>query len=382
MSANAWSNTWALTKARIRLGLRNRAFFFFSLLMPLIFLFGAVVVFHKEATDWVGYILGAILTLTVMGSFWGLSVQLVTFREQGILRRFRLAPIGAGPMLASSIISNYFMTLPVVAIEVLVCRWVFHMQSWGNLWAILVLVTIGSAAFLAFGLIVASVTNTMQETQMINNLIWSGFLFLSGATIPLVKFPIWMRRVSLFIPATYLATGLESAGAGLAEAAEVLTDVMALAIGLWVAFEISRRLFRWEPESKVSGRAKLWVVVALIPFLLFGVYENIWGNRLNRVQRDLDERLEDRVERAAAADHAEHQLRDEPAVLGREVRFREGVIDQFGGEGVAGARAVEYVGRNLACGRHDSTSGPNRTSGVTGWPRRNSTTLIRFLPEG
>jgi ABC-2 type transport system permease protein len=288
MSANAWSNTWALTKARMRLAMRNRAFFFFSLVMPMIFLFGVVFIFGKESTNWVGYILGAILTVTVMGSFWGLSVQLVTFREQGILRRFRLAPVGAGPMLASSILSNYFMTLPAVVIEVLVCRWVFHMQSWGNLWALFILVTIGSATFSAFGLIVASVTNTMQETQMINNLIWSGFLFLSGATIPLAIFPLWIRRISLFMPATYLATGLEAAGADLASAAEIATDLVALAIGLWVAFEISRRLFRWEPEAKVPGRAKLWVVVALIPFLLFGAYENIWGSRLERIQREFE----------------------------------------------------------------------------------------------
>src|SRR5579864_7557905 len=128
-------NTWSLTKARMRLALHNRAFFFFSVVMPLIFLFGALFISGKKSGGWVGYILGAIITLTVMGSFWGLSVQLVTFREQGILRRFRLAPVGAGPMLASSIVSNYFMALPVVLLEILVCRFAFHMQSWGNLWA-------------------------------------------------------------------------------------------------------------------------------------------------------------------------------------------------------------------------------------------------------
>ena len=42
----------------------------------------------------VPYLLAEVLALTVMGSFWGLSVQLVTFREQGILRRFRVAPVG------------------------------------------------------------------------------------------------------------------------------------------------------------------------------------------------------------------------------------------------------------------------------------------------
>lgn len=282
------SSTWTLTKMRLRLALRNRAFFFFSLVMPLIFLFGAVALIGRGRTEWVGYILGAILTTTVMGSFWGLSVQLVTFREQGILRRFRLAPLGAGPMLASSILSNYFLVLPVVAFEILVCRWAFHMQSWGDLGAILLLVTVGSATFSALGLIVASVTNTMQETQMINNLIWMGFLFLSGATIPLAVFPGWLQRVSLFIPAQYLATGLESAATSLTTRTEMITDTTALVLGLLVSFEVSRQLFRWEPEAKAPRSAKLWVLAALVPFLAFGVWESAMGTRLNHIKQNFD----------------------------------------------------------------------------------------------
>src|ERR1700683_4424734 len=131
--------------------MRNRAFFFFSLLMPLIFLFGAVALLSRSSRDWVPYILGAVLTTTVMGSFWGLSVQLVTFREQGILRRFRLAPLGPGPLLASSILAKYFMALPTVALEILICRWVLHMPQWGNLWAVLLMITLGSITFSSFG---------------------------------------------------------------------------------------------------------------------------------------------------------------------------------------------------------------------------------------
>ena len=275
--------TWTLTKMRVRLAMRNRAFFFFSFVMPLIFLFGAITFLGKGRTEWVGYILGAILTTTVMGSFWGLSVQLVTFREQGILRRFRLAPLGAGPMLASSILSNYFLILPVVVFEIVVCRLAFHMQSWGNLGAIFLLVTVGSATFSSLGLIVASVTNTMQETQMINNLIWMGFLFLSGATIPLSVFPNWLQRVALFIPAQYLATGLEFSATRQASAYELIEDLVALVIGLLVAFEVSRQLFRWEPEAKVPRNAKLWVLAALVPFLAFGTWELTSGRRLQHI---------------------------------------------------------------------------------------------------
>jgi hypothetical protein len=286
MASNVLANTWTLTKVRVLLAMRNRTFLFFSLFMPLGFLFFFVMVFSKGDSPWTAFILGSILTMTVMGSFWGLSVQLVTFRETGILRRFRLAPVGAGPMLASSILANYILVVPSAAIEIMVTKWGLHMQSWGNLWAMFLLITIGSAAFSAFGLIVASVTNTMQETQVINQIIWTAFLFLSGATVPLARFPRWIQGASLFIPATYLATGLQFAATNLATFSEIATDFVALALGLLVAFEISRQLFRWEPEAKVPGRAKLWVLAALIPFVAFGIYENVAGHRLNRIRQD------------------------------------------------------------------------------------------------
>jgi ABC-2 type transport system permease protein len=278
---------WTLTKVRIRLAARNRTFLFFSLLMPMLFLIGAVIFIKERGGPVSSYVLGALLTVTVMGSFWGLSVQLVTFREQGILRRFRLAPVGAGPMLASSILSNYFMAVPTLLFEVLVCRFVLHIQSWGNPWGLFLLATFGSAAFSAFGLIVASVTNTMQETQVINQLIWLAFLFLSGATIPLTTFPEWIQHAALFLPATYLAVGLETSSMGTIVWSDLALEVAGLAVTLMVAFEISRRLFRWEPEAKVPARAKFWVLAALVPIFAFGAYLNFNGGFLRRTEDNL-----------------------------------------------------------------------------------------------
>jgi ABC-2 type transport system permease protein len=283
VASNPISNTWSLTKIRIRLAMRNKMFLFFSLLMPMIFLFLFAMLWGKGSPEKINFILGGILTLTVMGGFWGLSVQLVTFREQGILRRFRLAPLGSGPMLASSILANFILVVPFIFFEMLVAKYILHMASWGNIPAIFLLVMIGSATFSAFGLVVASVTNTMQETQIINQLIWMVFLFLSGATIPLAVFPGWIQRMTLFSPATYLAVGLQSAATNQVVAFEILTEAAALILGLLVAFEISRRIFRWEPEAKMPPRAKVWVLAALIPFVAFGAWENYSGKMLKRV---------------------------------------------------------------------------------------------------
>jgi ABC-2 type transport system permease protein len=271
------SNAWTLTKFRMRLASRNRAFFFFTLIFPMILLFLFLGLVARGNVQAVPYMLAHVLALTVMGSFWGLSVQLVTFREQGILRRFRVAPVSAGAMLSSSILSNYFMTLPTVLIEFLVARWLFHMSGWGNLVGVALLVTMGTVTFASLGLIIASVTNTMQETQMINQLLWSAFMFLSGATLPLPWLPAWIQRIALFLPATYLVTGLERVMSRGAATQNVGIELLALAICAAIAFVMSQQLFRWEPEARVPRSAKLWAATAIIPFLLLGIWENARG---------------------------------------------------------------------------------------------------------
>jgi ABC-2 type transport system permease protein len=279
-------NAWTLTKVRMRLALRNRAFIFFSLVFPLIFLFLFLGLFARSNVAAVPYMLASVLAITVMGSFWGLSIQLVTFREQGILRRFRVAPVGPGAMLASSILSNYILTLPTVSIEFALARRVFHMSQWGNLGGVFFLISLGIVTFAALGLIIASVTNSTQETQVINQILWSAFLFLSGATLPLPMLPVWLQRFALFLPATYLVTGLERVMVARVGVTQIGPEIVALAVSAALAFFLSQQLFRWEPEAKVGPRAKALAAATIVPFLLLGLWETTHGNLRSTARTD------------------------------------------------------------------------------------------------
>src|SRR5256885_13338619 len=194
---------------RIQLALRNKMFFFFSLVMPLGFFFLYSGVFAKGIPREVAYLLGPVLALNVMGSFWGLSATLVMFREQGILRRFHVTPATATDMLISSILANYALTLPTVLAVLLFARLLFHVPTLGDLFSIFLLVSIGTISFGSLGLVIASVTNTMQETQVLNQLLWLPLIFLSGATFPLAYLPKMVQRFGLFLPATYLVNGMQ-----------------------------------------------------------------------------------------------------------------------------------------------------------------------------
>jgi ABC-2 type transport system permease protein len=271
------NNFIALTRMRIQLTIRNKMFLFFSVIMPFGFFFLYAGVFAKGVPDGVKYLMGPVVGLTVMGSFWGLSAALVMFREQGILRRFHVTPVTPADMLASSVVSNYILTLPTVLLEFIFARAFFQVHGFGDLLAVFILVTVGTVSFASLGLVVASVTNTMQETQVINQLLWLPLIFLSGATVPLPSLPVVVQRVGVFLPATYLVNSLQRAIYFSVPIRHLLLDVVALCFWAVTTFFVSAQLFRWEPESKIPRRAKLWAAATAIPFLLLGIYENRTG---------------------------------------------------------------------------------------------------------
>jgi ABC-type multidrug transport system permease subunit len=270
-------NFAALTRMRIQLTIRNKMFLFFSVIMPFGFFFLYAGVFAKGAPEGVRYLLGPVVALTVMGSFWGLSAALVTFREQGILRRFHVTPVTPSDMLASSVVANYVLTLPTVLLELLSARVFFHVHNFGDILAVFILVTVGTVSFASLGLVVASVTNTMQETQVINQLLWLPLIFLSGATLPLPSLPVVVQRVGVFLPATYLVNSLQRAIVFSIPITHLLLGVVILCFWAATTFFVSAQLFRWDAESKIPRRAKLWAAATAIPFLLLGVYENRTG---------------------------------------------------------------------------------------------------------
>jgi ABC-2 type transport system permease protein len=268
------NNFASLTRMRVQLAFRNRMFFFFVIAFPFAMFFLYAAVFAKGVPQTVGFYLGPVIAFNVMGSFWGLSATLVMFREQGILRRFHVAPVTSSDMLASSIVANYILTLPIVFLQLLFARVIFHVPSLGNPISLFILISVGIVSFGSLGLVVASVTSTMQETQVLNQLLWLPLIFLSGATFPLAYLPRLVQRFGLFLPATYLVNGLQQTILNSATPWSRYAEILSLACWAGLTFFLSAQLFRWEPEAAIPRRAKLLVAATAIPFLILGVVEN------------------------------------------------------------------------------------------------------------
>jgi ABC-2 type transport system permease protein len=272
-----------LTTIRLKLLIRNRSAIFFAVIFPILFLFIYGFLFAKGDREVVRFLMGPVVVLTILGSgFWGVGFQIVFFREKNILRRFRPAPVGAGPLLLSGLLANWVIQIFVVALEFLLARLVFDVPWPAHLPALFLVGSLGLFAFAAIGMVVASLTNTMQETQVICNLLWFTFMFLSGATAPLAQLPEIIRHIALFLPSFYLVYALQSIMFEGPRLVAMLPEMLALLATAITGYLLSIKLFRWDQQMRLSRRAKAWAIPAMLPFIVLGVWANLFSQRINQ----------------------------------------------------------------------------------------------------
>src|SRR5215471_13320630 len=276
---------FALLRSELRVSMRERSVLFFNYLFPMVFFFMFGEFMNARASlGSAQFIVSTVLAIGIMGNgFFGMGMRAVQERELGILRRLRLAPITPAPILFASLVSGVLIYLPSAILTLVLANRVCHMPAPPNLLSLVTFIAIGSAAFRSIGLIIASVAESAAEAQILIQILYLPMLFLSGTTFPLVNLPKWIQRLSTFMPATYLKSGLQ----GILQNGESITansrSVAALIATLAVGFIVSFHLFRWGKEDRLSSGSKIWVAGVLLPFILLGSWETYAGT--NAVQQ-------------------------------------------------------------------------------------------------
>ena len=285
----------AMIRNNLRLTMRDRTVLFFNYIFPLIFFFIFGSLLHAERGGVIVGVVNMVLSLGILASgLFGAGMRSVQDREQNILRRFKVAPISPAPILVGQLVTGLVHYIPVTFLVLVLARVMYHMPPLDHPLSLLAFVLLGLLAFRAIGSIVGAIANSMQESQIIVQLLYFPMLFLGGATFPLGIMPNWLQELAQFIPTTYLTTGLT----GMLENHETfsanLSAAAILALTACVGTFLAMKLFRWEKEEKMRASAKLWLVVVMAPFFLMGAWQlhakdNVVKAKVlqRQIQRDL-----------------------------------------------------------------------------------------------
>ena len=269
----------AYIRTTLRLTGRERIVIFFNYLFPLAFLIGLGEIMGPVP------VFALVLTLNILGTgFFGAGMRATMDREAGILRRFKVAPITPGPILVASMVTGWVVFVPALIGFIAILNLRYHMPLPPNIFSLFVFLSLGVVAFRSMGMIVASVVNSMQESQIIVQLLYMPMLLLSGATIPLTIMPDWLQTVAQFLPSNYLNLGMQGILLRRESLAQNWQAVAALVATALLCFFVSLKLFRWEKEDRLKPSAKLWVLAALLPFVIAGAWQVYDRGNLRKVQ--------------------------------------------------------------------------------------------------
>jgi imidazolonepropionase-like amidohydrolase/ABC-type multidrug transport system permease subunit len=347
----------AQIRMNLRLTMRDKSVVFFNYMFPLIFFFIFGQVYHADQGGTGLQVVTMVLSLGILGGgFFGAGMRSVMDREANILRRFKVAPITPGPILVSSLVVGLVTYLPLVILVLVLAKVMWGMPIPANLGSFFLFIVLGVIAFRAFGGIIGAVVNSMQESQIIIQILYFPMLFLSGATFPLGVMPHWLQKLSDFIPATYLVRGLTDIliahGSLFAnrQAAGVL--LLTGVLGTFLAF----KLFRWEKDEKMKGSAKLWVIAVMAPFFIAGAWDS--RNETNIAKEKIAMREMERghalLVRDARLFIGDGQVIEHGAVLMRDGKIIEVYDGSAPDPKTLKAEAIDAAGKTLMPGLIDT----------------------------
>src|SRR5688500_19843646 len=91
----------------LQLHARNRMAIIYSYLFPTIFLVAFWVLYRHERVPLARH-MGELLTVTALGgACFGLPTTMVSERERGVWRRYRLAPVSTQSLVAGTVAARY-----------------------------------------------------------------------------------------------------------------------------------------------------------------------------------------------------------------------------------------------------------------------------------
>src|SRR5205814_2011243 len=95
----------------LRLHFRNKMALVYGYLFPIIFLIAFWVLYRYEKVPLARH-MGELLTVTILGgACFGLPTTMVSERERGVWRRYRLAPVATGTLVAGTLAARYVAIL-------------------------------------------------------------------------------------------------------------------------------------------------------------------------------------------------------------------------------------------------------------------------------
>lgn len=215
--------------------------------------FGTISLSTLEGDDrsYTAFLVPGIVAMSIMQlGIFGVVFALVQYRQQGVLRRLKAAPVNPAQFLFAQISTRLSISVFQTLILLLVGMILFDLAvgdgdvvSW---LLVIALALFGGILFVTMGLAISGVARTEEVAAPVTNLVSLPMMFLSGVFFPLDALPGVVTVVTQFLPLTFLADAIRAVVTDGSGITDIWSELAGLAAWSAIVFAAATRLFRWE----------------------------------------------------------------------------------------------------------------------------------------
>lgn len=203
----------------------------------------------KMAIKPIGYVdwfLPGVLGMNVLLSgLWGVGYAIVRYRKNGVLKRLQATPVRPLEFLVAQVSSRLVLIIAMTVVLYFAAHGLFDLTMQGSVWILLGIFTLGAAAMVSLGLLLACRSKSEEMTGGLVNLISWPMVFLSQVWFSLESAPRWVQQIADCLPLTQV---IRSARHEMLYGTLDISDIYGLiyvAIFALVCLVVGAGLFRW-----------------------------------------------------------------------------------------------------------------------------------------
>ena len=249
----------AMTRTEFRLFRREPFSVVFVLAFPLMMMMLLAAVFGNNRADagkiqngmlmWRGvtpanyYTAASVAVIVAALGLMTLPITLASYRQRGILRRFRASSVSASTLVSAQLTVAFVTFVAGALVLAVVARLAYHAMLPQDVLGVAVALLAGTAAFGAIGLLLATVVRSSRSAQGIGLMLFFALWLISGTAPPQAVLPAGLRDAGNLLPLSHLVTAVQNAWFGFGWAGTDLAVLAAYAIAAGIP---ALWLFRWD----------------------------------------------------------------------------------------------------------------------------------------
>lgn len=202
---------------------------------------------NAEQTKYIDFLIPGLLGFSILVSPMFSMVNITSeYKKVKLFKQLSLTPLHKMEWLASKVI--WYIILSMISFVLLVFVGVYgfgaHMTL--TVWLIPFLI-LGPMLFSSLGMLVGTVTKSVETASVLGNIITFPMMFLSGTFFPISTMPEYLRNFAHVLPLFYIVEGLNNVmvynniGAALIDIAVTLVITV-------VVFVAAAKVFKWRED--------------------------------------------------------------------------------------------------------------------------------------